>query len=187
MLDALLDRRQRLRQLGYLPLPLHGKTPPLLKWQTYTVISSEMLKLWTLQVWPTASNTGCLTRYMPAIDIDILHEEAARAVEDMISAEFCERGVVLVRVGRAPKRAIIFKTDAPYKKITVPLTSPHGSKEEKIELLADGQQIVVDGIHPDTGKPYTCSAVPYGTVRAASCRPSTGPPRKRWSPMSSRC
>src|SRR5262249_48237194 len=27
--------------------------------------------------------------------------------------------------------------------------------EEKIELLADGQQFVTSGIHPDTGKPYS--------------------------------
>ena len=29
-----------------------------------------------------------------------------------------------------------------------------GGKEEKLEFLCDGQQVVVDGIHPDTHKPY---------------------------------
>ena len=33
------------------------------------------------------------------------------------------------------------------------LSAPNG-QTHKVEILADGQQIVVDGIHPDTGQPY---------------------------------
>src|SRR5262249_27639954 len=36
----------------------------------------------------------------------------------------------------------------------VNLIAPSGA-EEKIEFLGDGQQVVVDGIHPDTGKSYS--------------------------------
>jgi hypothetical protein len=70
--------------------------------------------------------------------------------------ERCEtdRGHVLVRIGRAPKRAIPFRTDAPFKKITANLIAVGGSEGQKIELLADGQQVVAFGIHPDTDKPY---------------------------------
>src|SRR5262249_54254338 len=52
------------------------------------------------------------------------------------------------------KRAILFRTDEPFAKIVVNLTAPGGGKGQKLEFLADGQQIVVDGIHPDTHKPY---------------------------------
>ena len=32
--------------------------------------------------------------------------------------------------------------------------SPNG-EEHKIEVLCNGQQVVVDGVHPDTHRPYT--------------------------------
>jgi hypothetical protein len=154
MLDALLDRHHQLRRNGYLAIPLIGKIPPMKSWQLLTSINADMLRLW-MQAWPAARNIGCLCRYMPTIDVDIFDADAATAVEDIISAEFCERGAILVRIGKAPKRAIIFKVDQqPYRKITVPLVSPHGAKGEKVELLCDGQQVVVDGIHPDTGAAY---------------------------------
>ena len=54
----------------------------------------------------------------------------------------------------APKRAIPFRTDKPFAKIAVNLTAPNGSTGQKIEFLGNGQQVVVAGIHPDTGKPY---------------------------------
>jgi hypothetical protein len=63
----------------------------------------------------------------------------------------------LPRIGRPPKRAIPFRTEEPFKKIVVNLIAPNATadaKPEKIEFLGDGQQVVVAGIHPDTGKPY---------------------------------
>jgi Bifunctional DNA primase/polymerase, N-terminal len=146
------ERRQQLRVNGYLPIPLFGKAPPLKAWQDYTVISRDMIALWD-KVWPDSVNTGCLCRNMPALDIDILSEEAARAVEDLARSKFEEYGWFLVRIGNAPKRAIIFRTDTPFAKIVINLTAPNGSAE-KLEFLGAGQQLVVDGIHPDTGKIY---------------------------------
>ena len=62
-----------------------------------------------------------------------------------------------VRTGRPPKRALIYRADKPFKKISTPIfTSPDG-RAHKVEVLGWGQQIVVHGIHPDTGKPYTWS------------------------------
>jgi hypothetical protein len=108
------------------------------------------------RLWEDAKNTGILTRDTPAFDADILYEEAAIAVENFIRERFEERGYFLPRIGKAPKRAIPFRTDVPFDKITVNLTrAGYEGLGEKIEFLADGQQIVVDGIHPDTGKPYS--------------------------------
>jgi hypothetical protein len=59
---------------------------------------------------------------MPALDLDILNEEAARAVEDLARERFEEHGWFLVRIGKAPKRAIIFRTNTPFHKLTVNLT-----------------------------------------------------------------
>ena len=92
---------------------------------------------------------------MPTLDLDIMHEPAAVAVEEFVRDAFDERGFVLVRIGKPPKRAIPFRTNAPsFRKITVPLIAPNGSDDQKVELLADGQQVVVDGEHPETYKPY---------------------------------
>jgi hypothetical protein len=152
MLEARTQRRHQLRANGYMPLPLFGKAPPLKEWQKLTVISRDMITLWG-KVWPDAVNTGCLTRLMPALDIDILNEEAARAIEELTRERFEERGWFLVRIGQPPKRAIIFRTIAPFRKITANLTARNGG-EEKLEFLCDGQQLVVDGIHPDTRQRY---------------------------------
>ena len=61
---------------------------------------------------------------------------------------------ILVRFGKAPKRAIIFRCDEPFPKIVVNLIAPDGSNH-KLEFLSDGQQLVVAGVHPDTGAFYT--------------------------------
>jgi hypothetical protein len=152
MLEARTQRRHQLRANGYQPLPLFGKTPAPKEWQKVERVSSEMITIWA-KTWPDASNTGCLTRLMPALDIDILDEEAARAVEELTRERFEEAGWFLVRTGQPPKRAIIFRTISPFRKITANLTARNGC-EEKLELLCDGQQLVVDGIHPDTRQPY---------------------------------
>ena len=60
---------------------------------------------------------------------------------------------MLPRIGLAPKRAFPFRTDDPFPKISANVIAA-GGREEKIELLCDGQQFVVDGIHPDTRQPY---------------------------------
>ena len=93
----------------------------------------------------------------PCVDIDILNPEAAEAAEALIRERYEERGYILVRIGLAPKRAVLFRTDEPFKKIQVILIAPNGpnGKDEKIEFLGDGQQLACFGIHPDTKQPYS--------------------------------
>jgi hypothetical protein len=160
-----IDRRQHLRLRGYLPIPLYGKTPVLKEWQRLTVISNDMITLWA-KVFPDAHNTGCLTRYMPTLDLDIFCEPAVIAIEDLVREHFSEHGDVLVRIGNPPKRAIPFRTQQPFKKVVANLIAPNGNAE-KIEFLGDGQQIVVDGIHPETKRPYTWfGGVPWNVPHA---------------------
>jgi hypothetical protein len=161
-----MNRRQQLRLNGYLPLPLYGKAPVLKEWQKLTVISHAMIELWD-KIFPDAHNTGCLTRWMPTLDLDIFCEPATIAIEELVREHFSESGYVLVRIGNPPKRAIRFRTNTPFKKITINLIAPDGSKGQKIEFLGDGQQIVVDGIHPETKRPYTWfGGVPWNVPHA---------------------
>jgi hypothetical protein len=97
---------------------------------------------------------GVLTKNNPAIDIDIRDEEIADMVKDFITKEF---NSTVFRTGQPPKCLSPFKTDKPFKKIkSQKFQSPDGN-EHQIEILADGQQFVAYGIHPDTKKPYTYS------------------------------
>jgi hypothetical protein len=60
----------------------------------------------------------------------------------------------MLRYGRKPKAAILFRTDKPFKKVKLELVAPDGSTDQKLEFLGDGQQVVVHGVHPDTREMY---------------------------------
>src|SRR5262245_21666317 len=104
------DRRLQLVAAGYVPVPLFGKAPPsyrtnnakkgLAGWQNLQAVTTEQVEMWS-RTWPDARNTGCLTRLMPALDLDILNEAAVLTIEDHVRERFEERGHVLVKIGRA--------------------------------------------------------------------------------------
>jgi hypothetical protein len=145
--------RNQLRDTGYSPIPTNGKRPVLEGWQNKTLTNTSEIELWG-KIYPQAFNTGVLCASTPALDGDLLVPEAAATVEDMVRDTFGERGRILVRFGRPPKRAILFRTTKPFAKILSRLTAPDGSAQQ-LEFLGSGQQIIVRGIHPDTGKPYS--------------------------------
>jgi hypothetical protein len=154
-MSSVAEQRCRLRAAGFSPLPIEGKRPPMKEWEKKLDTNDEEIALWD-QVWQYAHNTGFLTRFAPVLDVDILSQEGAKAVEALVRDRYeTDRGCVLVRIGKAPKRAIPFRTNEPFKKVTANLIAPDGSEGQKLELLADGQQVVAFGIHPETRKPYS--------------------------------
>jgi hypothetical protein len=165
-MSAAAELRNTLRCAGYSPIPVSGKKPAPEAWQQKITTNPDEIALWD-KVFPDASNTGILTKLTPTLDIDILNPEAAAAVEELARERFEERGYVLVRIGRAPKRAILLRTDAPFKKIVRNVVSPSSTEQapEKLELLADGQQVVVFGTHKDTGKPYSWHGGEPGKIK----------------------
>jgi hypothetical protein len=152
--QAALEIRLQLHRIGYDPLPLVGKACFLRKWETKTNISAQEIALWST-THPHWTNTGSVCTNTPVLDIDILNPKAATAAEEIVRRRIRDAcgGVVLVRVGLWPKRAIPCRTEAPFKKIKVVLTAPGGG-EEKVEFLGDGQMAAVAGTHPDTRAPY---------------------------------
>jgi DNA polymerase I len=151
--DEISKFRQRLLAAGFAPIPIFGKRPPMVGWQKQTATSVEDTERWCRQ-YPAAKNTGILTAHTPALDIDILGAAAADAVETLARERFGPRGQIIVRYGRQPKRCIPFRCDTPFAKIDAKLVPAGGGDTEKIEFLADRQQFVVAGIHPDTKQPY---------------------------------
>jgi AAA domain/Bifunctional DNA primase/polymerase, N-terminal len=147
------EHRLHLLRNAYHPLPCTGKAPMPKGWQQKLETNDAEINLWAI-TWPTAINTGVLCRFTPCLDIDVLDADAAIAIEQMVRGRFEESGYVLVRIGKAPKRAIPFRTQEPFAKITMPLIAPNGDTSQKLEFLGNGQQVIVDGIHPDTDKPY---------------------------------
>jgi AAA domain-containing protein/bifunctional DNA primase/polymerase-like protein len=144
------DVRLRLHAAGFDPTAVRGKEALMVGWnKKYT---AEEVAAWASQ-YPTWTNTGIRTSNAPAFDIDIKYPEAAEASEELIRNLYADRGTLLTRIGEAPKRALLFRTTQPFPKIRVDLVAPNGS-EHHIEVLGDGQQLVVDGTHPTTGKPY---------------------------------
>jgi hypothetical protein len=165
MTTPMTDLRLRLRRAGYSPLPLIGKIPVFNEWQKKIETTEHEIINWETTC-PACTNTGGLTRIMPAIDIDITMEPAAVAIEELARDHFEERGYFLTRIGKPPKRAIILKTDTPFKKILRNLTAPDGAPE-KIEILGDGQQLVLAGTHPETRREYRWHGGEPGNVPLA--------------------
>ena len=160
--DRATAQRKRLLAAGFMPLPCNGKAPPIPGWQDI-LATSKLIDTWERR-YPDATNTGVLTDISPAIDIDITHPDAAAAIEALAREHFEERGYILIRFGKAPKRAILLRTNEPFNKITHAFTAPNGSTQ-KIEILATGQQIVVAGIHPDTKREYSWHGGAPGEVK----------------------
>jgi hypothetical protein len=153
LLAAATVIRRQLCDAGFMPTPVGGKRPVLTGWQNKTQTNPDEIALWA-SLYPHAVNTGILTQSAPALDIDVLDAAAADAVEELIRERCGERGRILVRFGRAPKRAVLFRTNTPFRKVLARLIAPSGDDKQQLEFLGDGQQLVARGIHPDTGRPY---------------------------------
>jgi AAA domain/Bifunctional DNA primase/polymerase, N-terminal len=142
--------RRGLLAAGYSPLPVNGKAPLVPGWQDI-VATDEIISAWE-DKYPDAINTGILTGNTVAIDIDVLHPAVADEVQQIAERMI---GTSAVRTGQAPKRAMLFRADAPFDKLSTPIFISPDGRTHKVEILGRGQQIVVDGIHPDTHSPYT--------------------------------
>ncbi|MBR0733491.1 DUF3631 domain-containing protein [Bradyrhizobium japonicum] len=145
--------RLKLLAQGYQPIPTAGKVPLLSNWTKREPTSAGDIEVWSKLYEDT--NTGILCATVPCLDIDIEDPDAADAVEAIVRERFEERGAICVRFGRTPRRAIFFKAATPFKHAERKFVAPNGDTKQKIEMLADGRQVIVHGIHDGTGKPYS--------------------------------
>ena len=123
----------------------------LKEWQKRTATPAGDIDIWA-KTYPNATNTGILCTHCPTLDVDILDPDAVDAAVRLVHERFEGRGRIMLRYGLRPKVAIPFRTDTPFAKIKVLLTAPDGSAGQKIELLAEGQQVVVQ---PNQGEKTT--------------------------------
>jgi hypothetical protein len=144
--------RLALRDNGYEPVLLNGKIPLLKQWSTLSA-TAEDVAAWQTS-YPGAINTGILTRHVPAVDIDVLDQEVGDIIHAWVRELIPSGTPELIRVGQSPKRAILFRCDKPFTKISTGKWVDGKEIEHQVEVLCLGQQIVVYGNHPNTGRAY---------------------------------
>ncbi len=135
---------------GYsiIPVPAGRKRPIEDEWQKI-IATDALVKKWSNGNYKNG-NIGFLTKYTPAVDIDIYDEDLA----DLMTAHTQKIiGKTMTRVGQAPKTMLIYRTDVPFSKRKIIFIDENG-RDHAIEVLANGQQFVGIGTHPDTEKPY---------------------------------
>lgn len=133
---------------GYAILPIQSgeKRPTFNGWRQYQATVERIER-----EWQGNGNIGILTDRTPAIDIDIKDEAMALEMERVVLDLL---GDAPVRVGMAPKRLLVFRTNTPFRKVDSGFFTDAEGVQHKVEVLGEGQQFVAFGIHPDTRKPY---------------------------------
>jgi len=128
-----------LQAAGYTVTPCRAKAPILPAWQKGGTISPEQFNQ------HHARNVGLVLGvapwYVVALDIDSADEAYAERCE-ALALELL--GCAPVRVGAWPKRLLLYRLSGPHAKL----------KRGNLEVLCTGQQCVVYGTHPDTGREY---------------------------------
>jgi hypothetical protein len=131
---------QQLLDQGYEPLPIRPcqKRPAVEGWTTLTIDEAKVDD-WCQHF--GSCGVGLRTGHLVAVDIDILDADLAHQASEIVNSRL---GDTMLRVGRWPKRLLLYRTLTPFTKLSV----------GKIEVLGLGQQFVAFGVHPDTGRPY---------------------------------
>lgn len=141
----------RLIDNGYsiIPIAVGKKAPGFDNWSKARSTKPQ------LEEWITSghrhSGAGILTKHTPAVDIDVRDEKIALEAEAKAREIF---GDAPLRIGMAPKRLLVFRTDTPFRKMRSNKYEDEWGDLHQIEILGDGQQFVAYHTHPDTGKPY---------------------------------
>lgn len=116
------------------------------RWTTHSPTLDEV------RHWLSAgANLGLRATRFPAVDIDVKDLHLAREIE-RIATEML--GPAPTRIGAAPKRLMLYRTDAPFARVR--LWIHDGNERHLVEVLGQGQQFVVHGMHP-SGNPYIWS------------------------------
>jgi hypothetical protein len=137
--------------LGYQPIPI----APRDKFPTVDDWANPELDLTTL-TYPKGYGTGLRTGHdgFCGLDVDIRNADIVKQLTDFLATH----GVTVARVGLAPKTLFPVICHDITEKIISRKYVDHDGKVNLIEILSTGQQFVAQGIHPDTGKPYTWNA-----------------------------
>jgi hypothetical protein len=118
--------------------------------------------------WPGAG-LGVRCGRIVAVDVDVTDEALAVLCRDAFRQAL---GVAPIRVGSQPKHlhAYRLREGDTLKKLRMPFTDKNGV-QHAVEILADGQQFVAEGIHPKTAAPYKWGFADAGVPDGLSAFP----------------
>jgi putative DNA primase/helicase len=149
--------RLALHANGYHPVPVIGKAPKMPGWQTKCLTATEQqISGWSYSQ-RNCTGTGILCGKLVGVDIDVLDEALSdRLIEH---AQEVLGATPLRRIGKAPKTLLLYRVETPHRKLTTPELIfgddvSDKSTKAKVEILAEGQQFVAFGLHPETQAPY---------------------------------
>ncbi len=111
-------------------------------WIRHATRATTDLELQQWSSWPDAG-VGIVAGSVTGVDIDIVEDdELALRIEQLAREHLGDTPAL--RIGRAPKRLLVYRTAAPFK----------GLRCHPLEVLCLGQQFVAYAIHPGTSRPY---------------------------------
>lgn len=123
-------------------------------WQDVRATEADLAS-WAQWEADHGAGVGLQARSFPALDIDVTDapfSDTLAALAGLMLGDAPER------IGRAPKRLLAYRLAEgaeAIRKTRLVFTLPStGETEHAIEVLGAGQQYVVAGTHPGTGKPY---------------------------------
>jgi hypothetical protein len=138
---------QKLLDGGFRPIPIEPrkKSPGRidnrggwinLAWERYKTapVTPAIVRMWG--GWPECG-IGIICGDVVAVDIDLNDEAQCDLAYGIFNRML--GATPAVRIGRPPRRLLVYRTDVPFRKISA----------GPVEVLAEGQQFVAYGIHPD--------------------------------------
>ena len=146
--EEITELRLKLLAAGYDPLPCAGKAALLDGWTTLD-LTPDLIRAWP-QTHPASGNTGIRCGHATGIDIDVLDGGISERAKNLALQMLGD--TTLVRIGRAPKQLLVYRTETPARKKSV--AAGKGKGAHKIEILGEGNQFIAFGTHPDTLQPY---------------------------------
>jgi hypothetical protein len=112
------------------------------EWNRHAERGTTEVEVATWASWPDCG-IGIVGGAVAAVDIDIKDDaDLALQIERLALERLGDTPAL--RIGRAPKRMLVYRTAAPFR----------GIKRHPLEVLCLGQQFLAYAIHPDTGAPY---------------------------------
>lgn len=112
------------------------------EWNRHADRPTTEVEVATWSTWPHCG-IGIVGGAVAAVDIDIADDaELALRIERLARERLGDTPAL--RIGRAPKRLLIYRTVEPFR----------GIRRAPLEILCLGQQFVAYADHPDTGQPY---------------------------------
>jgi Family of unknown function (DUF5906) len=118
-------------------------------WPSYEATSDDVQK-WSQ--W--GANIGLKAERFPAFDFDFGSEKLTKAIVQRLLREL---GPAPERLSRGPRRLLVYRTEAPFRRMALDIQ--YEGQTHTLEVLGDGLQYVVHGIHP-SGAEYRWAGPP---------------------------